>query len=138
MDVSTKQSVIRVRLDRAREDLDTARDLLKALRWRGAVNRAYYTVFHVASAALLWIDVERAKHSGIQAAFSEFFIKPGLIEVGYGRIYRRAREWREEQDYSIVARELDEPSATQVVNDAERFMTRLERYLRQQGAIDNH
>lgn len=118
MDISTRRTVIRLRLDRAREDLDTAQDLLKASRWRDVANRAYYTIFHLASAALLWLGAERARHSGIQAAFGEFLVKPGLIEVEYGRIYRKVREWREEQDYSIVPRQLDEQLATQIVGDA--------------------
>jgi len=134
MDIATKRTVIRVRLDRARDDLETASELLKVSRWRGAVNRAYYTVFHVASAALLWLDIERSRHAGVQAAFNEFLIKPGLIEIEYGRIYRTAREWREDQDYSIAARQLDEMTAVQIVHDAERFVTRLESYLRQEGA----
>lgn len=135
MDIATKRTVIRVKLERTQDDLDTARDLLKISRWRGAVNRAYYAMFHVASAALLWLDIERSRHSGVQAAFNEFFIKPGLVEVEYGRIYRSAREWREEQDYSVVAKQLDEVTATQIVRDAERFVARLEQYLRQEGAV---
>ena len=135
MDITTKRTLIRLRLDRAQEDLSTARDLLKISRWRAAANRAYYTIFHVTSAALLWLDVERSKHSGIQAAFNEFFIKPGLIEVEYGQIYRSAREWREEQDYNVLTKQLDEITAAQIVQDAERFIARLESYLLQEGAI---
>ena len=63
-------------------------------------------------------------------------VKPGLIEAEYGQLYRIAREWREEQDYSDTARELNEPMATRIVEDAERFVARLERYLRQVGAIE--
>jgi uncharacterized protein len=136
MDDATKRTVIHVRLDKAHDDLGMARELLKVRGWRGAVNRAYYTIFHVATAALLWLDVERVRHSAVQASFNEFLVKPGLIEVEYGRLYRTAREWREEQDYSDVARALDEPTATQIVNDAERFVVRLERYLREAGAIE--
>jgi len=43
MDDSIKRTIIRVRLNKAHEDLDTAHDLLKVSRWRAAVNRAYYT-----------------------------------------------------------------------------------------------
>ena len=78
MDLSTKRAAIRVRLDKAHDDLDTARDLLQASHWRGAVNRAYYTVFHTASATLLWLDVERVKHSAVQAAFNQFLV----VQVG--------------------------------------------------------
>jgi len=136
MDIETKRTVIRLRLDKAHEDLETARELLQSRRWRAAVNRAYYTIFHVASAALLWLEVERAKHSAVQAALNEFLVKPGLIEADYARLYRNAREWREEQDYSDVAKSLDEATTIQIAHDAERFVARLERYLREAGAIE--
>lgn len=136
MDLTTKHTVIRLRLDKAREDLATAQELLELSRWRGAVNRAYYTVFHITSAALLWLDVERKKHAAIEASFNQVFIKPGLLEVEYGRIYRDARKWREEQDYKDIAIPLDEAKVTQIVNDAERFVARLEEYLREVGAIE--
>ena len=70
MDITTKRTVIRLRLQKAHEDLETARDLLQSRRWRAAVNRAYYTIFHVTSAALLWREVERVKHSAIQSALN--------------------------------------------------------------------
>jgi uncharacterized protein (UPF0332 family) len=125
-----------VRLEKARDDLATARHDLRDSRWRGAVNRAYYAIFHTASATLLWFDIERKKHSAVQAGFNQFLVKPGLIEVEYGQIHRKAREWREEQDYLDITRPLDEAVATQIVHDAERFVARLERYLREVGAID--
>jgi uncharacterized protein (UPF0332 family) len=86
----TKRDYINTRLARARDDLITARDDLQHGHWRGATNRAYYAVFHTASAVLLWHDIERARHSGIQAAFNEFFVKSGILEPKYGRIYSRA------------------------------------------------
>jgi len=110
--------------------------MLQVARWRGAVNRAYYAIFHITSATLLWLDIERSKHSGVQAAFNQFLVKPGLIEIQYGQIYKDARDWREEQDYKDLVRPLDETTTTQIVLDAERFVTRLERYLREVGAID--
>jgi uncharacterized protein (UPF0332 family) len=63
-------------------------------------------------------------------------VKHGLIEVEYGQIYRDAREWREEQDYKDLSRPLDEATVTRIVEVAERFVARLERYLREVGAIE--
>jgi len=136
MELYAKLAVIRVRLSKAHQDLDAIRDLLKVSRWRGAVIFAYYAMFDAASAALLWLNIERTKHSAVQASFNEFFVKPGLIEVEYGQLYRTAREWRKDQDYSDVAAQPDESTATHIVNDAERFVARLERYLREAGAIE--
>jgi len=113
----------------------TARDDLQHEHWRGAVNRAYYAVFHGASAALLWLDIERARHSGTQAAFNEYLVKPGSIEAEFGQIYSRARKLREEQDYDLEASPLTALEAERAVADAERFLARLEGHLRKVGAI---
>jgi hypothetical protein len=102
---------------------------------RAAVNRAYYTIFHTASAALLWIDIERSHHSGVQSAFGEFLVKPGAIEPEFGRLYVQARAAREEQDYDLEAAPLAAQDAAQLVDDAERFVNRIEQYLRHVGAF---
>ena len=107
MDDATKRADIETRLAKARDDLLTAQDDLGHGHWRGATNRAYYAVFHVASAVLLWLDIERARHSGTQAAFNEFLVKPGKLEPEYGQIYSRARKAREEQDYDLQAAPTD-------------------------------
>ena len=134
MDDATKRAYIRTRLSKAREDLAAARSLLTLGYLRVAVNRAYYTIFHTASAALLWIGVERSRHLGVQSAFGEFLVKSGSIEPEFGRLYAKAREAREEQDYDLEAAPLTLQDAAQIVDDAERFVNRIEQYLRQVGA----
>jgi uncharacterized protein (UPF0332 family) len=136
MDIETKRTYIGIRVAKAQEDLATAQEMLRLEHWRGAINRAYYAIFHTTSAALLWLDIERSKHSGIQAAFNQFLVKPGMIEDEYSQIYKETRDWRDEQDYKDLVRPLDQATTTQIVYDAERFVTRLERYLRQVGAIE--
>ncbi len=135
MDDAAKRLYIGIRLAKAQDDLTTARDDLAHGHLRGAVSRAYYTIFHAASAALLWLDVERARHSGTQAAFGEFLVKPGHIEPEFGKIYTRARKAREEQDYDLRAAQLTTQDTEQIVAEAERFVARMERYLREVGAI---
>ena len=102
---------------------------------RTSVNRAYYAVFHAASAALSWLDIERAKHSGVESAFGQYFVKTGLMEREYGRIYSKTRDRREDQDYSMTERALTRSTVAQTVADAERFVARVEQYLRGEGAL---
>jgi uncharacterized protein (UPF0332 family) len=135
VDHTTKPTYIAAHLERARDALATARDNLAHGHWRGAVNRAYYAVFHAASAVLLWLDIERARHAGVQAAFGEFLIKSGLIEAEFGRIYNRVRQLREMQDYDLQAATLTAEETARLVRDAAHFVTRLERYLYDVGAI---
>ena len=89
----------------------------------------------MASAVLLWLDIERARHSGTQAAFNEFLVKPGKLEPEFGQIYSRARKAREEQDYDLQAAPLTYEDAARIVADAERFLARLDRHLREAGAL---
>lgn len=135
MDDATKRAYIHVRLDKARSDLSNARNDLEHGFFRGAANRAYYAVFHTASAALLWLDVERTRYSGVQSAFGERLVKSGIIEPEYSTVYVEARKIREEQDYDLEAAPLTAQDALQIVDDAERFVNRIEQYLRQVRAI---
>jgi len=104
-------------------------------RLRVAVNRAYYAVFHLATAALLWHEVERSKHSGIESAFGEHLVKKKIIEPIFADIYRRCRKVREDADYEPWLNKLTLADATKAVADAERFVQRIETYLQNVGAI---
>ena len=135
MDDASKRIAIAAHLARAKDDLGTARDNCAHGHWRGAANRAYYAVFHAASAALLWLGIERARHVGVQAAFGEFLIKPGLIAPEFGQIYNRIRQVREMQDYDLMAVPLTAVEAERLVGEAERFVAQMESYLHQVGAV---
>ena len=134
MDDAAKRAYIAARLSKAREDLVAARANLQQGFLRVATNRAYYTVFHAASAVLMWHDIERARHSGVESAFGAFLVKPGLIEPEYGRFYNEARDIREDQDYDVFANQLTVSDVEQIVDHAERFILRMEQYLRHVGA----
>lgn len=53
----------------AKESLNAAKDLLNLGYWGYAASRAYYTMFHVASAMLLQRNMSFSKHSGVISAF---------------------------------------------------------------------
>jgi uncharacterized protein (UPF0332 family) len=137
MDELAKRTYICLHLERARDDLNIARDNLGFDHYRGAANRAYYTIFHAASAALLWSGIERSRHTGVQAAFSQFLVKSGIIEPMYSKIYTKAQKVREEQDYDLSADSLSEEEIQQLVDDSEQFLSRIEQYLGQVGVICN-
>ena len=125
----------RLRLERAREELETAAENIAHGHYRAAVSRAYYAVFYMASAALFSQSVQRRRHSGVESAFAQYLIKPGHIEPEFGRLYRQARRLREEADYAEEPM-VDETSARQALADATRFVDRVEQFLRQTGALE--
>ncbi|ODS33374.1 MAG: HEPN domain protein [Candidatus Scalindua rubra] len=99
MDEDTR-ILIKVRIESSNEDLATARELLGLKRYRAAVNRAYYAIFSITNAVLLTKKIERSKHAGVEAAFIQHFVKKGIFDNEYGRIFDFIRKKSEESDYS--------------------------------------
>jgi uncharacterized protein (UPF0332 family)/predicted nucleotidyltransferase len=133
-DLGTPEDYLQHRLERSHEDLAWARGALERGEYRLALNRAYYAVFHLTSAVLAKLDVIRHRHSAVESAFHEYLIKPDLIEPEYGRFYREARQWRENADYHFGV-EFTEEKTREVLEQAERTVGRLERFLRQRGLL---
>jgi uncharacterized protein (UPF0332 family) len=78
--------------------------------------------------------MERSKHSGVIAAFREHFVKTGLIELEYSDWYGETMDARQRGDYTLGL-VLDEARARELIEQAERFADRVERYLREQGSL---
>ncbi|MEW6367498.1 MAG: HEPN domain-containing protein [Acidobacteriota bacterium] len=133
MDEASREA-IRQDLACSRDELDAARILLRERKYRQALSRAYYAVFYAAVAVLESKGIRRAKHSGVQSAFGQSFVKDGIIEPEYSDIYARVRESRELSDYErgfVPPAEL----ATEKIDEAEKFVARMERYLSDVGAV---
>ena len=128
-----RKKIIAAYLTRSHEEVDTARLLFANGKYKVALTRAYYAVFYAASAVLLSEGIKRSKHSGVQSAFRQSFIKLGVIEAEYSDIYGAARDARELIDYELWFMPAEEFTET-VIADAEKFVARMERYLREVGA----
>lgn len=128
MDEKTRE-LIKVRLEKAEEDIKTARELLSLKRYRAAVNRAYYSLFSITTAVLLTKKLERSKHSGIEAAFNQYFIRNKIIEVEYGKIFDYVRRKREECDYNAKII-IDKETAENIVKDSRKFIRRMKEYFK--------
>ena len=127
MDEKTRE-LIKVRLEKAEEDIDTAVELLSFKRYRAAVNRSYYALFSITTAVLLTKKLERSKHAGVEAALNQHFIKTRILEIEYGKIFNYVRQKREESDYTAKVM-IDKETAENIVKDSKRFIDRMKKYL---------
>lgn len=128
MDENTRE-LIKVRLEKTEEDIKTAEELLSLKRYRAVVNRAYYALFSITTAVLLTKKLERSKHSGVEAAFNQYFIKSKIIEIEYGKIFDYVRKKREECDYTAKST-IDRETAEKIVRDSRKFIRRMKEYLK--------
>jgi uncharacterized protein (UPF0332 family) len=123
---------IELYMSHADKMLEVAKHNLAEGFYSTAVNRAYYAVFYAANALLATEGLSRGKHSGVVAAFRQHFVKPGLIEAKFGRIYGQLMDDRRGADYDLET--IIEPEqAAADVEHAHRFLARVRQYLQQEG-----
>jgi uncharacterized protein (UPF0332 family) len=91
--------VVRYWWSKAEESLASARRELEARAYDFTVNRLYYAAFYAVSAALLERQLSFKKHTGVRATFHREFIKTGLLDVRWGKLYDQLFEDRQEGDY---------------------------------------
>jgi len=86
---------------KAQDSLSSARREFEAGSHSFAMNRLYYAAFYGVCAALLERQQSFRKHTGVRAAFHRRFIKTGLLDLKWGRLYDQLFEDRQEGDYVI-------------------------------------
>jgi uncharacterized protein (UPF0332 family) len=87
-----------------------------------------WKLFSITTALLLTKKLERSKHAGVEAAFNQHFIKTGILEIEYGKIFNYVRQKREESDYTAKVM-IDNETAEKIVKDSKRFIRRINKHL---------
>lgn len=90
-------------LRKARRTVRSAEVLVADGDPESAASRAYYAMFYVAKALLEAKGVVPRKHSGVQHAIWEHFIKPGLLDNRYHRWLIDAFDQRLQSDYGYAS-----------------------------------
>ena len=122
----------RTRLELAREMLADAKSLCDEGRLRSAADRAYYTMFHAAQAALAGRGEKAPRtHKGLRSMFGERLVAAGLIEREYSRDLTKAFEMRQESTYEAHGA-ATEGEVAGLIGRAERFLIRVEALLGEQ------
>ncbi len=99
LDSGTHKDLINYRLKRSSETLVEADYNARGGYFNAAVNRLYYACYYAASALMLHSNLEASTHKGIKTMLSLNFIKSGILEAKYGRIYQQLYENRQSGDY---------------------------------------
>jgi uncharacterized protein (UPF0332 family) len=127
-EILERRDQIKAYLRAARRALEAAASNLEHGFYDTAINRAYYAIFYAAS-GLLWTQgISRSKHAGVIAAFRQYFVRPGIIEIEYSDLYGAAMESRISSDYEITS-EADQALAEKSLDAGQRFVDRVSAYL---------
>ena len=74
MDEQEVQDLAKYRLEQSKENLEEAETLFKINKYKGASNRAYYSIFHAIRAVLALEPVDFKKHKDVIAYFNKNYV----------------------------------------------------------------
>jgi uncharacterized protein (UPF0332 family) len=93
------KDVARYKLERAKDDFESAQLLLKSEKLKAANNRAYYSCFHAIDAVLALEPIAFKKHKDTLAYFNKNYIHTEKFPKDIGRQISRLEIIRHKSDY---------------------------------------
>ena len=125
-------NITKHRIEVAEQDLKSAKLLMNSNDYRGANNRAYYTIFHSISAVQALDGKSYKKHKDAIANFNRDYIHTGIFDKLYGRQISEAEIIRHESDYDdffIVNKE----DTKKLISLSEQLLSGIKEYLLKQN-----
>jgi hypothetical protein len=113
-------------MEKAKENLEDAEQVLDRDRFTLSVNRSYYAMFTAARSLLALKELDSSKHSGVIALFNQHIIKAGLFPKELSKFLPKARDIRENADYGDFVEITREDAQTQLEN-ARKFIVEAEK-----------
>jgi uncharacterized protein (UPF0332 family) len=93
------KDVAHYKLERAKDDFESAQLLLKSGKLKAANNRAYYSCFHAVDAVLALEPIAFKKHKDTLAYFNKNYIHTEKFPKDIGRQISRLEVIRHKSDY---------------------------------------
>ena len=122
------------RYARALEEIGTAQLLYDNQKYRSALNRSYYALFHAIRSVNALDGFDSSKHSGVIAHFNQYYVKTGEFESINSSIIRHASLMREQADYDDYFAASEEDAAD-CLEKSQLFIQTVGKFLQEKGII---
>lgn len=117
----SKQIIIEYWVEKAGEDLASARDNLNSGRYQNAVRDAYFACFHAFSSVLLNEGKTFKKHKEVRSILHRDFIRAKKIDISWGKHYDWLFDNRHKADYRPLVK-FDPEQVKDIVEGSEAFV----------------
>ena len=128
MQLNEKINLSNYRLEKAKEELDTAIKLLEINKFAKALNCSYYAMFHAVRSLLALDEFDAKKHSSVISYFVKNYVLTNKIDKEIGKTIIKAERVRNDSDYKDYYSATKESTEAQI-NRAETFIPHLEKFI---------
>ena len=129
------KELAKYRFQTSLENITDAKIMLDNGRYKNALNRGYYSIFHSIKAVCALDGFDSSRHSGVISHFNQNYVKTGIFPKELSKIIRSASENREKADYLdffVASRE----EAEKQIKRAEFFAESIKAYLTNLNILD--
>lgn len=117
----SQQIIIDYWVEKAGEDLASARDNFKSGRYQNAVRDAYFACFHAFSSVLIKEGTTFKKHKEVRSMLHRDFIRTKKIDSFWGKHYDWLFDNRHKADYRPLVK-FDPEQVREIVEESEVFV----------------
>ncbi len=128
MEKKTSKEFALYRLERAKEECETAELLYKENKLLAANNRAYYSIFYAIRAILAMEKIDFKRHKDVLAYFNQNYVKTEIFPRQMGRRIIMASKVREDSDYDEKYEPSSDATVLQIAT-AKELIELVEKYL---------
>ncbi|WP_022752737.1 HEPN domain-containing protein [Butyrivibrio fibrisolvens] len=131
---SSVKELSKYRYETSLENLTDAKIMYDNGRYKNALNRGYYSIFHSIRAVCALDGFDSSKHSGVISYFNQNYVKTEIFPKELSKLIRYASENREKADYLdffVASKE----EAEKQIKRAEKFTDEIGKYLVNIGVL---
>jgi uncharacterized protein (UPF0332 family) len=128
MNVGNQADYIKYRFQRAEESFEEANLLFEHKRWNATINRLYYTCFYAVIALLLKNDIRVQTHDGARLQFGLHFVKTGLFDIRFWKLYSKLFDFRQKGDYGDLY-DFDAETISPLIEPVAEFLNEIRMHL---------
>ena len=115
-------------IEKADQDLASARDNLSAARLQNAVRDAYFACFHAFSSVLLKEEKSLRKHKEVRSALHRDYIHAKRIETEWGKHYDWLFDNRQKADYRPLV-QFDSEQVNEIIEKSNEFIEEMKKLI---------
>ena len=124
-----QQVIVDYWIEKAEQDLASARDNYSAGRLENAVRDGYFACFHAFSSVLLKSGTTFRKHKEVRSVLHRDFVRSGKISVALGKHYDWLFDNRQKADYRPLVH-FDPDQVKEIIEESRAFIEEMKRLLR--------
>ena len=123
-------ALVAYRLERAKDTIQEAVDMLEKDHYNAAINRLYYACYYAVSALLVRNNIQTHTHSGVKQMFGMGFIVNGKLPRSYNITYSELFDKRHSGDYDDFL-SFDRETVERLIPDSQVFIQAIEELIGQ-------